>query len=192
MSKVSLIFFSLVLIALFAVGAAAQGTTKHFEKAGFSFDYPSSWTLTEGSKPQALDISLKPAGSELQINLYVREEVFHTPESMEDAKSKVVESHIAGNVKQLQAYGLKPDRTEGTSTLGGQPAQLTNIKADLDGDKGGNEVHWAFLNERLIIFTTFGSDADVKKLSAQLTALRNSMAIAGPAAAPATTTPKPN
>jgi hypothetical protein len=90
----------------------------------------------------------------------------------------------------MKQMGMTPTRTDGTTTIGTAAGDVANVNGSLDGDQGGAGIYSAILNNRMVVFSTFGSAADVKRLTAQLDALRASIAIAAPVA-PAVVTPSP-
>lgn len=65
-----LIFIAILIALLPTHGVHAQvagSNTKHFEKAGLSFDYPADWKLTDSSTADVQYIVLTPEGGTAQI-----------------------------------------------------------------------------------------------------------------------------
>jgi hypothetical protein len=70
MAKRKLIFIAILIALLPTLDVRAQvaaGGTKHFEKAGLSFDYPAGWKLTDNGTADVQYIVLTPESGTAQI-----------------------------------------------------------------------------------------------------------------------------
>jgi hypothetical protein len=168
--------FLLILLAL--TGAhAARAKTKHYEKDGLSFDYPDNWVIQERSDDKKQLINLSISTSFLQINVYAHREPVDSPEKVEDAKTRLVNGFITQLTNEMKQQGMNPARTDGTSTIGTTAGDVAHVK-EAGADGGGADVHYAVVNNRMVMFSAFGPDTDLQKYGAQLDAIRASIAIA--------------
>lgn len=175
-----LIVSILVLIVATSMGVSAQ-STKHYDKDGLSFDYPSNWTMQDSSDSKKQYIVFAPPNSDSQITVFAHRELIETAEDAAQAKTGLVDAYITQQTKQMRQMGMTPTRTDGTATMGGSPAEVAHVRGSLDGAEGEAGVYWVTLNKRVVIVSTFGPDQDLKRLAAALEALRKSIAIAAPA-----------
>src|SRR5450432_2329780 len=77
------LFASMMQVALvLTTGVRAQSIkagTKHFEKAGLTFDFPAEWTLTDKSSDSVLYFSVASQGSSTQISVIDQSASFSSP-----------------------------------------------------------------------------------------------------------------
>lgn len=181
--------FLLILLALTGVHAA-RAKNKHYEKDGLSFDYPDNWTIQEvnDDKRQVVNVSL--SSSYLQVSVYAHREPVDTPEKIELAKTGLVTAYINQRTDQMKQMGMNPTRTDGAGTIGTTAADVAHVK-ETGPDGGGADIYYTVINQRMVLFSAFGPDTDLKRYSSQLDVIRNSIAIAAPAVAPASTPAKP-
>jgi len=60
----------IILLTTFSGGAQSQDVTsptKHFEKDGIAFDYPSDWTVMENNSPEQQTVTVSPGSSATHI-----------------------------------------------------------------------------------------------------------------------------
>ena len=180
----------LVGIVFCCVLATAQTPdSKNFSKDGLSFDYASSWQLTDDSNNDAQQLTLSKANSDVQMRVFVHKGRI-TPEKLPDAKKAFIDPYIAATAKQFVAMGAKPEQVPETSEIGGIKADGTSINASLGGETGAAKIYWALVGQRVVVLTFFGPDKQLKQLAPAWDLVRTSLKItdakATPAASPKT------
>ena len=174
------------LIALACLIALVQ-TPKTFTKEGLSFDYPADWTLEEGANPDAQQLTLAKANSDVQISVFVHKGRI-TQEKLPDAKKAFIDPYIKSTTNQFVQMGAKPEQSADTSEIAGLKADGVKISASLGGETGAAKIYWALVGQRVVVLTLFGPDKQLTKLAPAWDLVRNSLKVADPKAAPS---PKP-
>jgi hypothetical protein len=175
----------LVGIVFCCVVATAQTPdSKNFSKDGLSFDYASSWQLTDDSNNDAQQLTLSKANSDVQMRVFVHKGRI-TPEKLPEAKKAFIDPYIAATAKQFVAMGAKPEQVPDTSEIGGVKADGTSINASLGGENGAAKIYWAIVGQRVVVLTIFGPDKQMKQLTPAWDLLRTSLKVVDPKAVPA-------
>ncbi len=184
--------FTLVGIVFCCVLATAQTPdSKNFSKDGLSFNYASSWQLSDDSDNDAQQLTLTKANSDVQIRVFVHKGRV-TAEKLPDAKKAFIDPYIAATAKQFVAMGAKPEQVPDTSEIGGVKADGTSINASLGGETGAAKIYWAIVGQRVVVLTLFGPDKQMKQLAPAWDLLRTSLTVVDPKAVPAASpSPKP-
>ncbi|HEU4932423.1 MAG TPA: hypothetical protein VFT48_10095 [Pyrinomonadaceae bacterium] len=184
--------FQLKLVGLVfccVLATAQTPDSKNFSKDGLTFDYPASWQLTDESNSDLQQITLSKADSDVRIGIFVHRGRM-TPEKMAEAKKALVDPLIAGNVKQFEAMGAKPQQVPDSTELAGLKADGTSINASLGGETGAAKIYWALVGQRVVILSLFGPDKQLKQLAPVWDLVRTSLKVVDPKAVPAAS-PKP-
>ena len=167
-----------LLIACSGFGAAqvSPSDAKHFSKDGVSFDYPSGWTLVDGSNSDAQQLTLSRADADAQIKVFVHRGRI-TPEKMGDARTKLIDTYIEGTSKQFEDMGGRPQRASDSTDIGRLKAEGVKITASLGGVPGAAQIYWALVGQRVVVLTFFGPDKELKKFASAWDLVRNSLQI---------------
>lgn len=183
--------FQLKLVGLVfccVLATAQTPDSKNFSKDGLTFDYPSSWQLTDESNSDLQQITLSKADNDVRIGIFVHRGRM-TPEKMAEAKKALVDPLIAGNVKQFEAMGAKPQQVPDSTELAGLKAEGTSINASLGGETGAAKIYWGLVGQRVVILSLFGPDKQLKQLAPVWDLVRTSLKVVDPKAVPS---PKPS
>ena len=179
--------FQLKLVGLVfccVLATAQTPDSKNFSKDGLTFDYPASWQLTDESNSDLQQITLSKADNDVRIGIFVHRGRM-TPEKMAEAKKALVDPLIAGNVKQFEAMGAKPQQVPDSTELAGLKAEGTSINASLGGETGAAKIYWALIGQRVVILSLFGPDKQLKQLAPVWDLVRTSLKVVDPKAVPA-------
>lgn len=172
------------LVFCCVLATAQTPASKNFSKDGVTFDYPASWQLTDESNSDLQQITLSRADSDVRIGIFVHRGRM-TPEKMADAKKALVDPLIAGNVKQFEEMGAKPQQVPDSAELAGLKAEGTSINASLGGETGAAKIYWALVGQRVVILSLFGPDKQLKQLAPAWDLVRSSLKVVDPKAVPA-------
>jgi len=173
----------LLAIAFACCLTAMAQTPKNFAKDGLSFDYPSEWTVTDGSTNDAQQLNLSKENSDVGIRIFVHKGRL-TPEKLPDAKKAFIDPFISATMKQFVDMGAKPEQTPDTSDIGGVKADGTIISASLGGEPGAARIYWGLIGQRVVVLTYFGPDKQLKQLSPAWDLIRTSLKVVDPKATP--------
>ena len=179
----------LTLLAIICCVIALAQTPKTYTKNGLSFDYPADWTLEEGANPDAEQLALSKANSNVQISVFAHKGRI-SAEKLPDAKKAFIDPYINATANQFVQLGAKPVQSPDSSEIGGVKADGVKISASLEGEAGAAKIYWALIGQRVVVLTLFGPDKEVTKLAPAWDLIRNSLKIVDPKAAPAAS-PKP-
>lgn len=172
------------LVFCCVLATAQTPDSKNFSKDGLTFDYPASWQLTDESNSDLQQITLSKADNDVRIGIFVHRGRM-TPEKMAEAKKALVDPLIAGNVKQFEAMGAKPQQVPDSAELAGLKAEGTSINASLGGETGAAKIYWALIGQRVVILSLFGPDKQLKQLAPVWDLVRTSLKVVDPKAVPA-------
>src|SRR5262245_42028099 len=132
-------------------------SNKTFAKDGLTFEYPSGWTIVDGSKSDSQQLTLARSDSDAQIRVFVyRNKV--TTDKLAEARTKLVDPYVESTFKTFQQMGAKPQRSAANTTIASVPAEGTKIGATLEGEPGAALIYWTLIGERLVVLTHFGPD----------------------------------
>lgn len=180
----------LTFLLLCGLSVSALPSDKEFNKDGLSFNYPDGWAFNDKSDKDAQKMDFGRPDSEAQITVFVDRDYITKPEHMAEAKKVLVDKYVAATMKQFQQEDPKTTSASATSEIGGVASEGVKIRASLGGVPGMAEIEWAFVGERLIVLTFFGSDQALKKATPAWDTIRNSIKIAPKTPQPAAS-PKP-
>lgn len=174
-----------VVFALTCLSASAQtaGNEKQFIKDGLTFDYPSGWTLTDDSNKDAQQLSLARPNNDVQIRVFVHRGKA-TAAQIPEAKKAFIDPYIQSTAKQFISMGAKPTETPDSTEISGVKADGVAITASLGGEPGAAKIYWTLVGNRIVMLTYFGPDKELKQFVSAWDAVRGSIQIATPAAAP--------
>ena len=172
------------LVFCCVLATAQTPDSKNFSKDGLTFAYPASWQLTDESNSDLQQITLSKADNDVRIGIFVHRGRM-TPEKMAEAKKALVDPLIAGNVKQFEAMGAKPQQVPDSTELAGLKAEGTSINASLGGETGAAKIYWALIGQRVVILSLFGPDKQLKQLAPVWDLVRTSLKVVDPKAVPA-------
>ena len=175
--------FKLLAIAICLI--ALVQTPKTYTKNGLSFDYPADWSLHEGVNPDAQQLTLGKANSDVQISVFVHKGRI-APEKLPDAKKAFIDPYIQGMSNQFVQMGAKPEQTPDSSEIGGVKADGVKIGASLGGETGSAKIYWAVVGQHVVVLTLFGPDKQLNQNAAAWDMIRNTLKVvdAKPAASP--------
>src|SRR5690348_5262828 len=109
------------LLAIACCVMALVQTPKTYTKNGLSFDYPADWQLQEGANPDAQQMTLGKANSDVQISIFVHNGRI-TPEKLPEAKKAFIDPYISATSNQFVQMGAKPEQSPDSSEIGGVKA----------------------------------------------------------------------
>lgn len=169
-----LLFVVAGVLLLSGMAVLAQDA-KIFNTNGVSFTYPDGWTLYNDSNPDAQQITLARAKSDVQIRVFVHKGRI-TPEKFPDAKKAFIDPYIASTVKQFEAMGAKPQQSSDTADIAGVKAEGVKVAANL-GEPGAAKIYWALVGQHVVIMTIFGPDREIKEFAPAWEMVRSSLKI---------------
>jgi len=171
------------LLAIIICVIALVQTPKTYTKNGLSFDYPADWTLQEGLNPDAQQLTLAKANSDVQISVFVHKGRI-AAEKLPDAKKAFIDSYIRGMADQFVQMGAKPQQAPDSSEIGGVKAEGVKISASLSGETGSARIYWAVVGQHVVVLTLFGPDKQLNQNAPAWDLIRNSLKVVDPKAAP--------
>ena len=185
-----IINFKVLAVTIICCLVVMAQTPKNFAKNGLSFDYPSEWSIIDGSTDDAQQFMLSKSDSDAAIRIFVHNGRI-SAEKLPDAKKAFIDPYINATVKQFEGMDAKPKQTPDTTEIGGVKADGTNISASLSGETGAARIYWAVVGQRVVVLTYFGPDKQLKQLSPAWDLVRTSLKVVDPKATPAPS-PKPS
>ena len=171
------------LLAIVCCVIALVQTPKTYTKDGLSFDYPADWAVQEGVNPDAQQLTLGKANSDVQISVFAHKGRI-TPEKLPDAKKAFIDPYISATTNQFVQMGAKPEQSPDSSEIGGVKADGVKISASLGGEAGAAKIYWALVGQRVVVLTLFGPDKELQKLAPAWDLVRNSLKVTDPKASP--------
>ena len=177
-------FHFLVLSVLSVLSVAQTSGVQTFNANGVSFNYPDGWTIYDDTNSDAQQITLARQKNDIQIRVFVHKGRI-SPDKFPDAKKAFIDPYIASTMKQFVAMGAKPEQSADSSEIGGTKADGVKISASL-GEPGAAKIYWALLGQRVVIFTIFGPDREIKQFAPAWDMVRSSLKVEDKAA------PKPS
>jgi hypothetical protein len=200
MKSLSYSLAAVALLALWSMSALAQTPAtdgKQLSKDGLSFNYPNGWTLVDESNADAQNFNIGRADSEVQMRVFVFRTPVTTPERLAEAKKVLIDPYVATTMRQFEQMGAKPQKSPASTEIAKAASEGVRIAASLEGVPGAAEIYWGVVGTRLVVLTQLGPDRALKQASPAWDAIRNSIAIVDPKAAPqpvpsASPTPKPD
>lgn len=200
MKSLSYSLATIALLAMWSMSALAQTPVadgKQLSKDGLSFSYPNGWTLVDESNADAQNFNIGRADSEAQMRVFVFRTPVTTPERLAEAKKVLIDPYVASTVRQFEQMGAKPQKSPAATEIAKVASEGVRIAASLEGVPGAAEIYWGVVGNRLVVLTQLGPDRALKQASPAWDAIRNSIAVVDPKAAPqpapaASPTPKPD
>ena len=200
MKHLSFSLAAIALLVLWSISALAQtppADGKQLSKDGLSFNYPNGWTLVDDSNADAQNFNIGRADSEAQMRVFVFRTPVTTPERLAEAKKVLIDPYVASTMRQFEQMGAKPQKSPASTEIAKVASEGVRIVASLDGVPGAAEIYWGVVGNRLVVLTQLGPDRALKQASPAWDAIRNSIAVVDPKAAPqpvpsASPTPKPD
>src|SRR5688500_1041732 len=191
---------AIALVAVWSMSALGQtpaADAKQLSKDGLSFNYPNGWTLVDASNADAQSFNLGRADSDAQMRVFVFRTPVTTPERVAEAKKVLIDPYVASTVRQFEQMGAKPQKSPASTEIAKVASEGVRIAASLEGVPGAAEIYWGVVGNRLVVLTQLGPDRSLKQASPAWDAIRNSIAVVDPKAAPhpapvASPAPKPD
>ena|SRR2546421_11327910 len=174
----------IVSLCLLLIGLTAHpqtpDETKHFEKDGLSFDYPSSWQVSDQSTKQMQFLELQRGDGYAMVRLRVPREWLKTPQKEAEAKHIIQDRYVAAFVDQLQQAGMKPTRSDAKTDIAGASADGMRVRAALGGEPGGMDAFYRVISDRLVQLSQIGSEGEMAKSATAWDIIRNSIKVEPP------------
>src|SRR5438128_2065257 len=178
--------FGLLLVA----GVSAQDpNVKRFAKDGLSFEYPTSWQLSDQSTQQMQLLELTQG--DIVIRVRSPREYLKTPEKEAHAKKLFQDKYVDDFFNQIQQAGMTPKRSAVTTQIAGADANGARVRAILDREPGGIDSYSRIVSDRLINLSIIGSEKEIAKSTAAWDMIRNSIKVEPPPQAKPTGKPTP-
>lgn len=182
--KTSLLLLLVILTAT-ARPAPAQATraagAEHFSKDGLSFDYPSGWTLKDGSDEKLQSLVLRHPGVSSVITVFARREPVTNGPQLYGARADITMPYVEGVARRL-GLGRAPRFEEARCVLaGGRMALGFRMSGRVKDEPTTAEIYSVALGQRLVHLARIMSDKDEAK-GAQAWQLLLGTLKAGPAA----------
>jgi len=171
-----------LLLAIACCVIALVQTPKTYTKDGLSFDYPADWVLQEGVNPDAQQLTLGKANSDVGITVFAHRGRI-TPERLAEAKKAFIDPYVAATMNQFVQMGAKPEQSPDSSEIGWAKADGVKITASLGGEAGAAKIYWALVGQRVVVLTLFGPDKQIQKLAPAWDQVRTSLKVVDPKAA---------
>ena len=187
MKPLSYLLAAVALLALWSMSALAQTPPtdgKQLSKDGLSFNYPNGWTLVDDSNADAQNFNIGRADSEAQMRVFVFRTPVTTPERLAEAKKVLIDPYVASTMRQFEQMGAKPQKSPASTEIAKVASEGVRIAASLEGIPGAAEIYWGVVGNRLVVLTQLGPDRALKQASPAWDAIRNSIAVVDPKAAP--------
>ncbi|HKC64874.1 MAG TPA: hypothetical protein VKB86_14625, partial [Pyrinomonadaceae bacterium] len=171
----------IIVLALLLIGLSAHTQTpdegKHFDKDGLSFDYPSSWQISDQSTKQMQLLELQRGDGYAMLRVRVPREWLKTPQKEAEAKHIIQDRYIDGFVDQLQQAGMKPTRSDAKTDIAGAPAEGMRVRAVLGGEPGGMDSFYRVISDRFVQLSEIGAESEMAKSATAWDMIRNSIKI---------------
>jgi len=141
----------IILLAVFSVGGAkpqdVTSPTKHFQKGGITFDYPSGWTVIENNSREVQTATVAPESSGTQIVVSIYQSPIPTCDvEFEVEKVGSVFSKSVAKVIKAGAPTGAPVRTQ----LGASEIEGTQLKGFIDQQAALGDVYAIRLNNQAV------------------------------------------
>jgi hypothetical protein len=160
-----------------SVGGFAQAN-KTFSKDGLSFEYPSGWSVVDGSKADSQQLTLGRSDSDAQIRVFVYRSKIGA-EKLAEARTKLVDPYIDSTFKTFQQMGANPQRSAANTVIALVPAEGVKIGATLEGEPGAALIYWTLIGDRLVVLTHFGPDKALKQTASVWELVTKSISLEG-------------
>jgi hypothetical protein len=161
--------------------AKPQIESKHFAKDGLSFDYPATWEMNDQSTSQMQFIQLvQPArAGDVEYRIRSPREWLKSPQKETEAKKLIHDSYVDGFVKELEAAGLKPQRSAVTTEIAGGAAEGMRIRV-MDSNPGGMDSYFRVISDRFVDLSVIGGDRDITRAAPAWDLVRGSIKVEAP------------
>lgn len=179
--KTSLRFTAAILLALLVSSyALAQGGSPRldrFSDGGVTFQYPSTWTLTDKSTADNQHLVLELKGTAVQIMVLV-ERVPSTQPGQRSAALRARTTAFADLMtKELEKTGSDVQRSEVSTEAGGVQAEGIRLRAAPGGEPGSIEVYSLVLGGRIVMLTMLRPDTNASLVTPAWAAVRSSLRV---------------
>ena len=170
------IVVSLCLLLIVFTAHAQTPNTKHFDKDGLSFDYPSEWALDDKSNSDLQQLTLTRADSDAQIGIFVHRGKVDTPEKMAKAKAAFIDPYIkATSDNFVQMGATKPEQTAASTEIGGAKAEGERLRTSLGGESAEATIYWLTLGNHVVLLNFFSPNTSIKIATPAWDIVRNSI-----------------
>jgi TonB family protein len=177
-----------MIISFLTVSVYAQSADpkpNHFAAEGISFNYPSDYSVTDQSSPEAQQFLITRKGSSVQLTIFIPLRLV-TPSTYTVAVEAIAQPMVK---KVATTLGNTPEHTSFQTQIGAKQADGVRLRAN-----GGNktaEVIWLRWSLRFVEFVFVKSDAD-ESVGAQLwQTVSSSLKVATPVIGTTTTEAQP-
>src|ERR1700682_17954 len=151
----------LILIALLSAMSQAPigaDSTKHFEKDGLAFDYPSNFSLIESDSPGVLTATITSKGSAGQIVVSLQEGQL-TACDFDAENKKIADALIKSLANQIHA-GDTPNTSPLKTQIGMTDVRGTQLHGVIKGKPATGDVYSFRLSRRFVNLTYVRLDND--------------------------------
>lgn len=148
-----------------------------FSNGGVSFQYPSTWTLSDKSTQDNQHLVLERKGTSAQIMVVV-ERVPSTQPGQRGNALRLRTSLFADMMtKELEKVGATVERTETTTNIGSLQADGLRLRAAPGNQPGSIEVYSFILGGRIVMLTLLHPDTDAGAAAPAWAAVRSSLRV---------------
>jgi TonB family protein len=182
----------IIFLAMLSWGGAPSqdvtSSTKHYEKDGISFDYPTSWTVMEDNSPYLQTVTVAPGGSATQIIISTYGGPI--PSCDFDLEGKKLASIFSKRVAKV----IKAGAATGSpvkSQLGAAEMEGIELEGLMDQQPALGDVYSIRLNRRFVSLTFVRKVDDSTARSAWQT-VRSSLTVKPPVVGAMTAQPVNN
>jgi len=171
-----------------AKSQAVTSSTKHYEKDGISFDYPTAWTVMENDSPYMQTVTVAPGGSATQIVVSAYGGPIPTCDlDLEGKKiASVFSKRVAKVIKAKAATGSSVK-----SQLGAAEIEGIQLEGLIDQQPARGDVYSIRLNRRFVSLT-FVRKVDDSSASSAWQTVRSSLKVKSPVVGALTAQPVNN
>jgi TonB family protein len=170
----------IILLAMFSGGGAQSqdvtSSTKHFEKDGISFDYPTDWTVIENNSRELQTATVAPESGGTQIVV----SIYQSPIPTCDVEFEV--NKVGSVFSKSVAKVIKAGATTGApvkTQLGASEIEGTQFKGFIDQQAALGDVYSIRLNNSSVALV-FVRKVDDPTASAAWQTVRSSLRVEAP------------
>lgn len=174
-SAAILLTLLLSLTAFAQQGGSAE--MSRFSSGGVSFEYPSTWTLSDKSTPDNQHLVLERKGTAAQIMVVVERAPSTQPGARGNALRLRTNLFADLMTKELEKVGATVERTETTTNVGSVQADGLKLRAAPGNQPGSIEVYSFILGGRIVMLTLLHPDRDASTAAPAWAAVRSSLRV---------------
>jgi hypothetical protein len=177
-------FLITLLICVPALAQGGEPRLERFSEGGLSFQYPTTWTLSDKSSAENQHLVLELKGTAAQIMVLVERTPSTKPGERGSALTARTNAFADIMTKELEKVGATVQRSEAATDVGGIKADGLRLRAVLSNQPGSVEVYSFVLGGRIVMLTLLRPDTDAQATAPAWAAVRSSLrVVTGTAAA---------